>query len=329
MRLVAIERRVKIVLLWKGMSLLARSKHFFIPSEKNNFRAKALHYSSLTSFGLLFLAFQLAVSTFVILKPQVLGFASQISPARVIELTNQERAKVGASALVLNSLLSEAAQRKAGDMFAFGYWAHNSPSGRSPWDFFKEVGYRFSSAGENLARDFASPEAVVAAWMASPTHKDNILNPNYREIGLAVVDGNLGGVETTLVVQHFATPVVAVAQKPAVPPQVPEEAVAVEETPVPVEVKPEEVPQEAVALPEATGTLAQATGKEKRLINPFALTQKGALGLVGGLLLVIGIDGIWIWRKKVFRLSGHALAHGIFLFSILLLILFSSQGAIL
>jgi len=59
------------------------------------------------------------------------------------------------------------------------------------------------------------------------------------------------------------------------------------------------------------------------------LTQKGSLALVGGLLLVIGIDGIWIWRKKIFRLSGHGLAHGIFLFVILLLVLFSQQGAIL
>lgn len=316
------------------MTALGKLRHFLIPSEANNYRAKALHHSSLTSFGLLFLGFQLLISTFVILKPEVLGFASQISPVRVIELTNQERAKVGAPALNLNPVLSEAAQRKAGDMFAFNYWSHNSPSGRSPWDFFKEVGYRFSVAGENLARDFASPEAVVTAWMASPTHKENILNPSYREIGIAVVDGDLGGVETTLVVQHFATPVVTVAQKP-LEPEVLKETAVTQKTPVPIETEVEsqeeveEKPQPMAALPQATAALAQATGKEKPLLSPFGLTQKAALVFVGGLLLAIGIDAFLIWKKKVFRLTGHGLAHGLFLFGILLIVLFSSQGAIL
>jgi len=316
------------------MTALSRLRHFFVPSESNNYRAKVLHHSTLTSFGLLFLAFQLILSTFVILKPEVLGFASQISPLKIVELTNQERAKVGVPPLTLNPILSESAQRKAGDMFAFDYWSHNSPSGRTPWDFFKEVGYRFSLAGENLARDFVSPETVVSAWMASPTHRSNLLNPNYREIGVAVVDGNLAGVETTLVVQHFATPVEALAQKPV---SFPEEAVAAQEK-IALEPTPTGEPtpfplQESYSSPlpktQATGTLSQATGKEKLLVNPFVITQKGAIILLGGLILALVVDGIYIWRKKVFRLSGHSLAHGIFLFAILLFVLFAKQGAIL
>jgi len=309
--------------------MLARLQHFLIPSESNNFRAKALHHSSLTSLAVIFLAFQLILSSFMIIKPNVLGFASQISPEKVLELTNQERAKVGAPPLTLNSILNESAQRKAGDMFAFNYWAHSSPSGRTPWDFFKEAGYRFSLAGENLARDFASPEAVVSAWMASPTHKENILNPNFREIGIAVVDGSLAGGETTLVVQHFGVRTISIASK-----SVPVPVAAKEETETKTEpqIQPQpEITLQPVAsvLPEATGILTQATGKERPLVSPFDLTQKGAIIFLGGLILAIVIDGVLVWRKKVFRLSGHSLAHGIFLAVTLLMIIFSREGAIL
>lgn len=305
--------------------MFARLQHFLIPSENNNFRAKALHHSSLTSLAVIFLAFQLVLSSFMIVKPNVLGFASQISPEKVLELTNQERAKVGAPPLTLNSILNESAQRKAGDMFAFNYWAHSSPSGRTPWDFFKEAGYRFSLAGENLARDFASPEAVVSAWMASPTHKENILNPNFREIGIAVVDGSLAGGETTLVVEHFGVRTISIASKSVSAPVAAKEEVETKTQPQP-EITPQQV---ASVLPEATGILTQATGEERPLISPFDLTQKGAIIFLGGLILAIVIDGLLMWRKKVFRLSGHSLAHGIFLAVTLLMILFSREGAIL
>ncbi|MFZ5366001.1 MAG: CAP domain-containing protein [Patescibacteria group bacterium] len=294
--------------------LLAHLKHFFLPQESNNFRAKILHHQSLSYFSVLFLAFQLVLSTILLVKPVVLGYASQISPEKVIELTNQERAKVDAPALKLNSLLNEAAQRKAGDMFAFDYWAHSSPSGRDPWTFFKEVGYRYLYAGENLARDFSSPEAVVSAWMASPTHRENILNPKYQEIGISVVDGTLGGTETTLVVQFFGTPVspVPVAKKPEV-------------------VTPEvEKPQPLVfEIPAGTPILSRATGKEKALTNPFLLTKNLGIGILGIIVGVMILDGAIVFRRKTWRLSGRSLAHTIFLTGVILIIILSTQGAIL
>lgn len=293
------------------MRFLARQifflKHFFIPSESNNFRAKIIHHQTLSFFSVGFLAFQLILSTILLVKPAVLGFASQISPERVIELTNQERAKVGASPLTLNSLLNEAAQRKAGDMFAFDYWAHNSPSGRDPWTFFKEVGYRYLYAGENLARDFSSPEAALAAWMVSPTHRENILNPKYQEIGISVVDGTLGGTQTTLVVQLFGTPV----------------------APAPVAKKPEVVTPEIAEVPQGVPILSRASGKEKTLTNPFLLTKNLGAGVLGILVGVVILDGMIVFRRKTLRLSGRSLAHTLFLMGIILLIIFSSQGAIL
>jgi hypothetical protein len=321
------------------MSLLARWGHFFVPRESNNFRARFLHHHSFGFIICFFLIFQLILSSFLVIKPSVLGFAAQISPERIIELTNQERAKVGAPALTLNSSLTEAALRKAGDMFAFNYWAHNSPSGRDPWSFFIEVGYHYLYAGENLARDFANPEAVVAAWMASPTHRDNLLNPKYREIGVAVIDGTLEGVETTLVVQHFGTPVGEVAQAPqkTIIPQAEAKTPGVEtEKEIETEeitLKPAEAEQSpattVVSIPPKVPTMAQSTGEGKNLISPFTLTQTVSLMLLLTLLSLVLVDGLIVYKRKIIRLSGRPLAHTIFLLAMILIILLSRQGMIL
>ncbi len=300
------------------MSFVARLKHFFLPQESNNFRAKIIHHQSLSYFSILFLVFQFILSSTFLVKPAVLGFSSQIFPEKILELTNRERAKAGAPPLKLNPLLNEAAQRKAGDMFAFNYWAHTSPSGRDPWSFFKEVGYRYLYAGENLARDFSSPEAVVSAWMASPSHRENILNPKYREIGVSVVDGTLGGLDTTLVVQLFGTPVSS--------------APLGERSEV---VVPKEASKNIPAIGEAGEssrplvTLAQSSGKEKPLINPFFLTKNLGITILGIITAVVILDGIIIFRQKTFRLSGRSLSHTMFLLGVILIIILSSPGVIL
>jgi len=316
------------------MNLLSQWGHFLVPRESNNFRARILHNHSFGFLISLFLIFQLILSSFLIIEPSVLGFAAQIAPEKIIELTNQERAKVGAPALTLNSGLTEAALRKGGDMFAFDYWAHNSPSGRDPWSFFLEVGYRYLYAGENLARDFANPEGVVSAWMASPTHRDNLLNPKYKEIGVAVIDGTLAGVETTLVVQHFGTPVGEVAQAPerTIIPQaeakMPVEEVEAEEiTLEPAGIEPET--RAEVAIPPVVPSMAQATGEGKPLVSPFSLTQTVSLMLLLTVLSLVLVDGLIVYKRKIIRLSGRPLAHTIFLLAMILIILLSRQGAIL
>ena len=91
-------------------------------------------------------------------------------------------------------------------MFTDQYWAHTAPDGTEPWTFMHQMGYQYVVAGENLARDFGQTDEMVSAWLASPTHRANIMNPKYQEIGIAVIDGVLEGYETTLVVQMFGTP---------------------------------------------------------------------------------------------------------------------------
>ena len=319
------------------MNLLEWARHLFVPHHSNNCKARILHPSVLSLLVALFLFGQFALNFYLLVSPSVLGFASNITPERVLEVTNQKRAENGLSSLTLNSKLSEAAQRKAGDMFAFNYWAHISPSGRSPWSFFQEVGYKYLYAGENLARDFMNSDSVIDAWMNSPLHRDNLLNPNYKEIGLSVVNGTLNGVETTLVVQMFGTPIsgsvakiptvlppqqVAATAKTPIPTPMPSPAtLAKEETPVVAEQK---APLSRVALAQANGEL-----QSPPLFSPFLLTKTIAIFLLGLILGALALDTILVYQRKIIRLSGKNVAHLIFIGSLLLAVILTTPGAVL
>ena len=129
--------------------------------------------------------------------------ASTITPENIISLTNKERIAWGVNTLNTNAQLSAAALAKANDMLQKQYWDHFGPNGESPWQFIRAAGYDYVYAGENLAKGFRTSEGIHEAWMASPTHKENIISGNYKDIGVAVVQGELLGKETTLVVQMF------------------------------------------------------------------------------------------------------------------------------
>lgn len=299
-------------------------KRLFIPSSANNYRAKLLHLPSLAIVTFLFLLVQSSLSLLTLGRPSVLGYSSQITPDRIIELTNQERANLGLGELVVNSQLNEAAQRKAADMFTFDYWSHNSPTGRDPWSFFKEVDYDYLYAGENLARDFASAEAVVAAWMASPTHKDNIINSRYQEIGVAVVEGELGGLQTTLVVQLFGTPVKTLVQKP-----VKETAALGGSDQDQTQTREAVFPSEKTSLLSSDSESELADKSSQNPINPLTITKVVGVFVLGLLIGALVIDRFIANKKKTVRLVGDNLAHISFLAVILLIIILSQSGTIL
>ena len=299
-------------------------KHFFTPHHTNNCRARILHPSVLSLFVALFLLGQFALNFYLLVFPSVLGFASNITPERVIEITNQKRAENGLAPLTLNSSLNEAAQRKAGDMFAFNYWAHASPSGRTPWSFFREAGYHYVYAGENLAKDFMNSESVVEAWMNSPSHRDNILNGNYKEIGLSVVNGTLNGVETTLVVQLFGTPTPSPTAQTQTTPKVALAPMTITPTPIP------EIEQKEIT-PLSNIVLAQDKGEvdSPPLLSPFMLTKTIAIFLLGLILGALALDAALVWQRRIVRLSGKNLAHLIFIAALLLSAILTTPGAIL
>ena len=131
---------------------------------------------------------------------------STVLPAVIIDLTNQERSADTLQPLQHNSVLDAAATLKAKHMAENEYFAHFSPDNVSPWHWFREAGYQYVHAGENLAIHFSDSDEVVDAWMNSPTHRENIMNGQFMEIGVGTARGSYQGFPTTYVVQLFGTP---------------------------------------------------------------------------------------------------------------------------
>lgn len=175
--------------------------------------------------------------------------AEAVSAGTLISLTNNQRVQAGLVPLTYNGSLASSAYAKALDMIAKGYWAHTSPDGLSPWSFVRAAGYDYVVVGENLAKDFSSDSSVMSAWMASPGHRANILKPEFRDIGIAVVSGSLSGSQTTLVVAHYGARSVQPAPQPA-PAPAPAPARAAASAPKQsAQVKPTQTVAETTASP--------------------------------------------------------------------------------
>ncbi|MTT30699.1 hypothetical protein GMB86_01550 [Terrilactibacillus sp. BCM23-1] len=112
---------------------------------------------------------------------------------KVVELTNQERAKQGLKPLQIDTKLSKMARDKSQDMKDKNYFDHQSPTYGSPFDMMKSYGISYSTAGENIAAGQKTPQDVVNAWMNSEGHRKNIMNSNFTHIGVGYVDGGAKG----------------------------------------------------------------------------------------------------------------------------------------
>lgn len=134
------------------------------------------------------------------------GLLAAVLPSALFSLANHDRALAGVSALTQNSLLTKAAQLKADDMAAKGYFAHITPTGETPLYFLHKVGYRYQNVGENLGLNYADAQSVETAWLNSPKHKESLLLPQFTEIGIGVSNGTYQGAPATFVVALFATP---------------------------------------------------------------------------------------------------------------------------
>lgn len=181
-------------------------KHALIPHKGNHYRPHLVRLHGITAVLVLALFIQLGYGFFTSGRLEVLGRVSNISVSELLTNTNEERAKDGLPALNVSEELTEAAFLKARDMFANNYWAHTSPTGVTPWKWLGDAGYNYDVAGENLAKNYPTADATVAAWMNSETHRANIMSQRYQDIGFAVVDGMLDGRDTTLIVAYYGTP---------------------------------------------------------------------------------------------------------------------------
>ena len=305
-------------------------RHLFVPYQTNNQKAKLLHPSSLFLIALVLISFQFLLSFTGKSFPQVLGYAANISPEEVIRLTNVQRTNAGLAPLSSNSVLSQAAIAKGNDMLAKGYWAHFAPDGTSPWSFFLSFGYKYRYAGENLARDFSDASSAVNAWMDSPTHKENILNANYQEVGIGVVEGSLAGVDTTIIVQFFGTPLnesagsIPVAEAQSVATTNPGATASPKPT-----LKPSSTPAPTPTPTEAPEQVANATGSSISFVSPFTSTKGVSLFILGILIMVLSVDFIIVKRNRIVRVGGKNLAHIAFLGMILAVILILKAGQII
>ena len=185
--------------------------NFIFPSEKNNFESRFLQSNLLLYFVVLLLALKIIAIGISFNFPQNIFFAD-ITKSSLENFVNQTRQSMGLPALVESQKLNQAAQLKAYNMVEEQYFNHTSPNGISPWYWFTRAGYNFKYAGENLAIGFFDSREVYTAWLNSPSHKANIINPNYREIGTAVLSG-YGGGNTIIIVQEFGSQ--ALVQQPA------------------------------------------------------------------------------------------------------------------
>lgn len=119
--------------------------------------------------------------------------SSEITPQSVITLMNHYRSLNQLPPLQSEERIMKAAEDRMRDMEELGYWSHEPPDGRSPFFWLKYRSYRFTRAGENLARGFETADLLVTSWMDSSGHRENILGAEYHHVGVAVIDGATTG----------------------------------------------------------------------------------------------------------------------------------------
>lgn len=322
------------------MSLFETVAHLFHPRKSNNQRPRIIHPEGYLLFFFILTSFSIAIhqlSPWIFSRRAggILGYSSTITQQKVIDQTNALRRREGLTDLQFNEYLSQAALAKARDMFRDQYWSHYSPSGKSPWEFIKASNYTYSVAGENLARDFLQTEDMMTAWMNSPTHRENIVNPRYQDIGIAVVNGELNGVETTLVVQMFGTqlnpggPIADVDDKA--------ENIEVEQIPVPKVsiVADNTIITESRDLNAANGGVLALTieslslPKNSLLYSPLHVTKALSLAVIMIIVSVLTYDFVIVNNRKTVRFVGKNFAHIALFITISFLILFFKSGNVM
>lgn len=304
---------------------------YLLPYPERDTRARLLKNSALFFYVLLLLGFQLYIYR---LSPRILGFATDIRVAALYQLTNQKRVATGVVSLKADRRLEQAALAKARDMFAKNYWAHYAPDGSTtPWQFILNAGYTYKFAGENLAKDFDTSVSVIEAWMASPSHRANLLNSGYKDIGIVAVNGTLLGEETTLVVQMFGMPQpVTVAKQPSV--AAPPAAETIEEQPKPVAITGPREEKVAISQPAAltevkTTPLAQIV----KTVNPISSPKTIPLGFGFVLMGLFALDELMMLRggltREEIKRTGENIAHASILGLLMVLVWLTRTGGVL
>lgn len=313
------------------------NKNIFFPDKTNKRRSHLTHPKGFIIYVVLLLSF------FVLIyyserRPDVLGYATDISVNELLSDTNEYRRNIGLNNLKINEKLNKAALAKAKDMFEDDYWAHIAPDGTKPWDFIKSYEYDYIYAGENLAVDFSTSDDVVDAWYKSVSHRENLLEENYTEVGFAVMNGELQGRKTTLVVQMFGKPKISSAFLAEEGSKTLVDSSGIEATVnnnnlveqvelsttnniptefIPMNVEPSANPSEIII-----GSVLNSS-------DVFNVSKYITIILGIFVTFVLALDGYYVRKFGIFRITGHTFLHIAVLFLVLAAIWYTNVGLVL
>jgi len=216
-----------------------------------------------------------------------LGIQADISSDQLLFLPIK-KTECGVGLLVINDELSQAASAKADDMFQYNYWAHNSPSGKTPGHLLRLLDIDIFTQ-EKISQRIYDYAERNRCWMASPDHRANMLSSNYQDVGFAVKSGNLNGEDTVLVVEEFGNLYMPVAKN------TPQEIAPAKNTVA-------SVPAPVVPVPVVQKTV-QAVSR-KPLINTSTLSSNIYYVFILVFIFALFLDMIIIEKKKVMRFVG-------------------------
>ncbi|MEI6528940.1 MAG: CAP domain-containing protein [Candidatus Falkowbacteria bacterium] len=182
-------------------------RDFFIPNASNNYKPKSLRPKRLLFHAVGALAIKFVVIILVAYYPLTAWMTPDVSreeAAKIIALTNNLRKSLSLESLSENFKLNQAAEKKVDDMFINQYFAHRSPQDFDLEHFLKLASYtNYITVGENLAMGYDNASDVMSAWEKSPTHYSNLVDPNFKEIGVALAGGIYKDKDTVFTAQYF------------------------------------------------------------------------------------------------------------------------------
>ncbi len=302
---------------------MSKFVNFFIATDENNYHPPILTYKAFVIYGLLLLVMRLLIGA---LATQ----GAAVESGTLMNLLNSERQQRNLPTLITNPKLIAAATQKSQDMSDRDYFAHVDPDGNYVWYRIESAGYQpYKILGENLAIDFSTSEGMVKAWIDSPSHRANVLHPDFKDQGLTALYGDYQGRYTNLTtslfgaiagVQSQITPPPPPPPTPApAPAPAPEPAPTPEPTPTPT---PKPVPTPAPAPepnppPSPIYNPAPLKGNLGGLASPQSTIYPSAFAisrliftLFGILLLIIlGIDSVIVYQHELQVLRSYSSYH--------------------
>jgi hypothetical protein len=253
---------------------------------------------------------------------RVLAYSSSMSIGGLLADTNSARAANGAGSLTLNAKLDAAAQNSADDMAARNYWSHNTPDGNPPWVWVNAQGYSYQKLGQNLATGFSDEQSTINGWMNSPPHRENLLNPAFKDVGFGYANNPdytaAGGGPMTIVVAFYGEPKVlsAATPAPAAPtakPAAPEAAQPATQpaqpaqAPVPAAAPAKPAPQ---SQPETTQTPEQNVSQPARQTRLQVALSDSKIAPAAGATSLLALTLFTLWAARHLRLLHRYLLKG-------------------